>query len=70
MHFAHHPGYTYGSNDNHLVDTLNPENIEFDGPPAARKMIIGSFSMFVIFSYLQLLYILVAIYLALHHAHH
>ncbi|XP_032309999.1 uncharacterized protein LOC116655786 [Drosophila ananassae] len=65
MHFSYHPSNT--NTNNNVVD-LNPE-IEFDGPPAARKMIIGSFSMFVIFSYLQLLYILVSIYLALH-AHH
>ncbi|XP_017059116.1 uncharacterized protein LOC108099950 [Drosophila ficusphila] len=68
MHFVQHPFIV--NNNNNVVDILHPENIEFDGPPAARKMIIGSFSMFVIFSYLQLLYILVAIYLALHHAHH
>ncbi|XP_043646675.1 uncharacterized protein LOC122615692 [Drosophila teissieri] len=58
------------NNNYNVVDILHSENIEFDGPSAARKMIIGSFSMFVIFSYLQLFYILVAIYLALHHAHH
>ncbi|KAH8268798.1 hypothetical protein KR018_007180 [Drosophila ironensis] len=68
MHFTHPPGSGNNNNTNNVLDLLNPE-IEFDGPPAARKMIIGSFSMFVIFSYLQLLYILVAIYLALHHAH-
>ncbi|XP_017136056.1 uncharacterized protein LOC108151745 [Drosophila miranda] len=55
---------------NNVVDILNPEYNDFDGPPPSKKMIIGSCSMFVIFSYLKLLYILVAIYLALHHAHH
>ncbi|XP_017087665.2 uncharacterized protein [Drosophila bipectinata] len=64
MHFSYHPS---ASNTNNVVD-LNPDN-EFDGTPTPRKLIIGSFSMFVIFSYLQLLYILVSIYLALH-AHH
>ncbi|XP_022225535.1 uncharacterized protein LOC111076171 [Drosophila obscura] len=57
--------YTYSPNNN-VVDEYN----DFDVPPPAKKMIIGSCSMFVIFSYLKLLYILVAIYLALHHAHH
>ncbi|XP_034133026.1 uncharacterized protein LOC117586843 [Drosophila guanche] len=61
--------YTYSPNNN-VVDILNADYNDFDVPPTSKKMIIGSCSMFVIFSYLKLLYILVAIYLALHHAHH
>ncbi|XP_017843385.1 uncharacterized protein LOC108600364 [Drosophila busckii] len=53
-------------NNNNIADILNPDYI--DGLPT-KKMIVGSFLMFVIFSYLKLLYILVALYLALHYAH-
>lgn len=62
-----HITYNNNNNNNNLADIFNPDYI--DGPLTSKKMIIGSFSMFVIFSYLKLLYILVAIYLALHHVH-
>ncbi|KAH8303023.1 hypothetical protein KR044_013315, partial [Drosophila immigrans] len=55
------------NNNNNFADLFSPDYI--DGPLTSKKMLIGSFSMFVIFSYLKLLYILVAIYLALHHVH-
>lgn len=41
---------------------INPENLD-----TPSSLLIGSFSMFVIFFYLKLLYILVAIYLSLHY---
>ncbi|XP_017863229.1 PREDICTED: uncharacterized protein LOC108613934 [Drosophila arizonae] len=63
MHIVYNNNY----NNNNLVDIFNSEYV--DGPLTSKRMIIGSFSMFLIFSYLKLLYILVAIYLALHHVH-
>ncbi|XP_032592643.1 uncharacterized protein LOC116805390 [Drosophila grimshawi] len=60
-----HTVYNKNHNNNNFPDIFYPDYI--DGPLTSKRMIIGSFSMFVIFSYLELLYILVAIYLALHH---
>ncbi|XP_030373260.1 uncharacterized protein LOC115623180 [Scaptodrosophila lebanonensis] len=51
----------------HIVYTYNAGiiNLEY-AEPTSTSLIFGSFSMFVIFTYLKLLYILVAIYVALH----
>lgn len=47
-----------------FVNYLNQESLD-----TPSSLLIGPFSMFVIFFYLKLLYILVAIYLSLHYVH-